>query len=323
MAAIELPPHLRKLLLMLSERNPFWKEILPGEANQTTIAQFTGISTASPWSWQKNTKVRSQTISKILKKVTANVEASALSQEDKDAALAKINQFQVVYKDDNRRPLEAGAVFGMNGADCRKILDEIIYKKRPLLPTAYYSENDAKSHFESYEGAYQVLIKMTERWIICAMHVRDVVSIAGGSFIRCKLNFPAEGKLYKRGHSVYDGVLVVRESNLFWMFEARDGQSEINDHSYFITRTREIVCPVVGKDGEQVFSQAGTYLTSSQAAGHPIISDHIILQHLKLDDYEARENYMHGRNGHKPIGFIDDVEECQSIDAMWQRLAAL
>jgi hypothetical protein len=324
-AVIEFETKARKLLLLVSPKNPFWKPLLSGTVTQAKITEFVGISGGLPWHWRNATEAKEETTNAMFAAIEANIEARPIGRDIKDIALAQLRQFQTVYNDDGKSGVtRTAAIFEMTLEQSRFAIDEIIYDRRPLLPTAYYSEGDARKYLRLFGGAYQVLVKRGEVWLLCAMHVRYIIPGTKGSFIRCKLNFPKVESDPEQEYSVYDGVLVVRQNNnLFWIFESREERAELEDHSYFITRAKGRRCQLVGRNSETGTSRAGTYLTSSSEPGEPIVADRILIQEIRLKDFDARENFMNGGTCHTPIGIINDKQQCTLADDLWQQLIGI
>jgi hypothetical protein len=304
----EIPKQTKKMLLFVSAENPMWSTLLRS-VTQNSIADYIRVAHGTIPSWKNGggisqstakevfDRFRNKTSGKIIEakdKKSRQVDSSAnvdLSDDTRRMILDVFESFVENYDDNNAGIYSTAGILSIPVEECQKLMDEVIYKRGPVFPRMYYeTKRAADDYFRQYKGVYRVWIRRGEIWIQCQLRVRYIIEIGGGLAIRCKLNLPLIDPEPHMKYWEYDGFLVRRPNNIFWMFEKR--QRDRNDHLYFVTCVGRLHKSISASDAKSR-TLAGTYLTTAQDQYQSVVTGDILMQRFDEEDPAVMRQLMH------------------------------
>jgi hypothetical protein len=175
-------------------------------------------------------------------------------------------------------------------ATTQRAVDAAIYAEQPLLRHAYYDDRKtADRQFMELGGLYRAWVRrwhgQMRTWMRCSLHVRYVLDVDKRVTIRVKLNLPrlfpsvasaSAGASAPRqlAYWEYDGMLDVREQNLFIFLEKRDDYRI----DYFSIITSRRPSQVAGAN--DFVGLVGRYLTAHQDSAQSVVSGPILLERI-------------------------------------------
>ena len=270
------------MLLFVSLSNPLWQSILQPEPTQDKINNIIKVAHGTVSNWRKGGRIARLTSQRAFESTKDYIAGLTIAQADKDMLLPRIDHFAKIYANPDLDIRSAADALSMPLDECRRIIDEAIYDRRPIFPGMFYEASErghdaAKEDFRRLQGLFHMWMRRGPLWLQCPLRVQYVLRIRDGYTIRCELSLPIIEAEDHEPSWLYDGFLIVRSHKLFWLFEKRESQR--NDYLSFIT--------CAGRTHKRHLTLSGTYLTTGQDALQSIVADHVLIKRIYLDDQPA------------------------------------
>ncbi len=301
------------MLLLASDRNPLWANVFEGPIKHEAIQKIMGIVPATLSNWKHGYGVsgvhaavvfqKEKIAERVMKyrKVAADDEKKRLPQLHENAEALVSDTFarvKEVFDQAGKQRGETGvgsfsfkaaSVLGISRTDCQLVIDQAIYHNYPVFLSMYWeasgrSRDTADEHLKAYAGPFLVWLRRGDKWLKATLSVRYLLEIGSGVTIRCEMVVPMISP--EAGYSPYwqyDGYLVPRARQLFWMFELR--QAEHGDFFHMITNSG-------WADFRGIRNMRGTYLTADQDDIRLPVSGDVFIQRAKLADEEDVDDWM-------------------------------
>lgn len=310
-----LKPSVKKMFLFISSQNIVWTFVLP-KVLQGEIAKVMALAPATLSNWKKSWEIGDPGERSILRSLVTTVKSMDIGEDLKQKSINIIDEYSNIIEDDAVDVFHASKILGLSEDAYQKILDEIFYRRMPMVAGVYYAnQNYLQQDFRTYGGIYFLWFERDEHWYRCALQVRYPLDLGDSIAIRCKLNTPREEQFVRmEGQNIweYDGFMIKIDQRIFWIFENR--VSDNYDHFYFIT-TAGYMFFELENHSRRVLTLEGNYLTTGQDTLRSVVSGRLLVQRQDISRANIRPTMRScAQILRKPDG--------DRIQALWQRFKA-
>lgn len=228
-----------KMIVFLSRDNPLWAQLLGDKPSLGRIRQLAGVRHTNHTNWENGGDPKPELARKVFEQTGRSIDELAKPQ-DKAGMLKALERIRSMYEDDSVKLYDTAIAMRVKVETAQRLIDGFIYSQYPLFPELYFSEQrSARAAFETMGGLYKLFVWHRGEPMRCALRVRYLLDVRGGSVLRCKLNLPPEGAR-RPWQTEYDGFVALREHDehdrLFWMFEGRKQHKRQQvDYLYAVT----------------------------------------------------------------------------------------